>query len=73
MTTFIEGFHLVMDVVLSGVCAVALFQWRWWMLRAARAERSAVDAWNISRHFHTRLQNGIIPVSQRPTWKGEAS
>ena len=73
MTTALEAFHMAMDLVLAATCGIALFQWRWWMLRAARAERAALDAWNVTRHFHTKLQNGLVPPSQRPTWKGEAS
>lgn len=74
MTSFLEGFHLCMDVALAATCGIALFQWRWWMLRAERAEKAATDAWNVTRHFHSKLTNGAgIPASQRPTWKGEAS
>lgn len=73
MTSWIEAFHMTMDLVLAGTCAVALFQWRCWMLRALKAERSATDAWNVTRHMNHKLQNGMVPPSQRPTWRGEAS
>lgn len=74
MSAYLEGFHMVMDLVLAAVCGIALFQWRWWMLRAERAERAAVDAWTVTRHFHSKLTNGAgLPPSQRPTWKGDAS
>ncbi len=64
MTTFLQCFHLIVDVLVCATAGLALYQWRWWMIRCSQAEKLAADSMATARHFHERLQTSLRAVGE---------